>query len=259
MLFILIDELDRCRPTYAIKLLERVKHMFETDQVVFVIATDTSQLKHSIRATYGGEFDAQTYLQRFFDRTFRFNKVELDELASSYQLMLNGSKFVSPMDNPVAVLTTGSQLYELTLRQFKQTMELIENLATIWTDPAKLDLTTVFALCAMFAKESRCSFGSQPMISSTWLSDFKIHDGTVTESGPTERQFNYNRVYSGICASLNGNINNLRDYASSDPEGQYLNFIYRDQYESRTDRKSQLGKSPFIHLPEMIESLRQLS
>lgn len=68
--FILVDELDRCRPDYAIAMLERIKHLFEVENVIFVLATDTAQLQHSIRAVYGSEFDSQRYLHRFFDQTY---------------------------------------------------------------------------------------------------------------------------------------------------------------------------------------------
>lgn len=51
--YILIDELDRCRPTYAIELLERVKHFFSVEGCKFIIATDTGQLLHSVKAVYG--------------------------------------------------------------------------------------------------------------------------------------------------------------------------------------------------------------
>lgn len=68
-LFIFIDELDRCRPTYAIEMLETIKHIFDMKNVVFVIATDKEQLQHSIRAIYGTEFDSRLYLDRFFSRT----------------------------------------------------------------------------------------------------------------------------------------------------------------------------------------------
>jgi hypothetical protein len=70
-IFICIDELDRCRPTFAIELLERVKHLFHVDGIKFIISTDTEQLAHSIRAVYGSEFGADTYLHRFFDQTFK--------------------------------------------------------------------------------------------------------------------------------------------------------------------------------------------
>ena len=70
-LMILIDELDRCRPSYAIALIEVAKHLFEADHVVFVLAVNRTQLTHSIRALYGDRFDASGYLRRFFDIDFR--------------------------------------------------------------------------------------------------------------------------------------------------------------------------------------------
>ncbi|OMO22311.1 KAP-like P-loop domain-containing protein [Vibrio crassostreae] len=73
--FVFIDELDRCRPSYAVEMLEVVKHFFELDNIVFVIATDTEQLQHAVKAVYGEGFDAQTYLGRFFRR--RYSLTEL--------------------------------------------------------------------------------------------------------------------------------------------------------------------------------------
>ena len=66
-LVVFVDELDRCRPTYAIELLEVTKHLFAVDKVVFVLAINRQQLVHSIRAVYGNDFDADGYLGRFFD------------------------------------------------------------------------------------------------------------------------------------------------------------------------------------------------
>lgn len=68
--FILIDELDRCRPSYAVEMLETIKHIFDIPGVVFVLATDTEQLQHAIKVIYGEDFDAQSYLSRFFRRRF---------------------------------------------------------------------------------------------------------------------------------------------------------------------------------------------
>lgn len=70
-LIIAIDELDRCRPSYAVELLEIAKHFFSVDNVVFVLAVDKSQLSHAIKAIYGVEFDSIGYLRRFIDLDFR--------------------------------------------------------------------------------------------------------------------------------------------------------------------------------------------
>lgn len=66
-LIIFIDELDRCRPIYAIELLERIKHLFNIERLIFVLSTDIKQLSHSVNAIYGNNFDSRQYLQRFID------------------------------------------------------------------------------------------------------------------------------------------------------------------------------------------------
>ncbi len=70
-LIVMIDELDRCRPSYAVELLEVAKHLFAVDHIIFVLAVNRSELAHSIKALYGDGFDAQGYLGRFFDVNFR--------------------------------------------------------------------------------------------------------------------------------------------------------------------------------------------
>lgn len=65
---IIIDELDRCRPHYAVSVLELVKHLFAIKNVVFVLAIDKEQLKHAICGVYGSSnLDANAYLQRFIN------------------------------------------------------------------------------------------------------------------------------------------------------------------------------------------------
>lgn len=66
-LVIFIDELDRCRPNFAIQVLEKAKHLFNVDNIIFVLAADKSQLAHSIRAVYGQGLDVNGYLRRFID------------------------------------------------------------------------------------------------------------------------------------------------------------------------------------------------
>lgn len=76
--YIFIDELDRCRPTFAIELLERIKHLFDVDDCKFIIATDTPQLSHAIRAVYGSGFGSEKYLKRFFDAEFTLDNSDTD-------------------------------------------------------------------------------------------------------------------------------------------------------------------------------------
>jgi len=65
-----IDELDRCRPDFAVALLERVKHLFSVPGIFFVLGLDRDQLAHSVRALYGTGMDADGYLRRFIDLAY---------------------------------------------------------------------------------------------------------------------------------------------------------------------------------------------
>lgn len=81
---VLIDELDRCRPSYSIEMLEVIKHFFDTKHFVFVVATDTEQLQNSIKAVYGEQFDSNAYLRRFFDRKAELNSPDIPQFLKQY-------------------------------------------------------------------------------------------------------------------------------------------------------------------------------
>ena len=64
-----VDELDRCRPIFAVEVLEKIKHVFDVRGVFFVIAVNKNELGKILRAVYG-DIDAAAYLRRFFDFEF---------------------------------------------------------------------------------------------------------------------------------------------------------------------------------------------
>jgi len=66
-LVVFIDELDRCKPSYAIEMLERIKHYFDDERLVFVASINKEQLVHTISNYYGEKFDSTSYLNKFFD------------------------------------------------------------------------------------------------------------------------------------------------------------------------------------------------
>lgn len=69
-LIFFIDEMDRCRPDFAIALLERIKHLFNVHRVVFVLAVDRSQLNQSVKTLYGLDANPDGYLRRFIDLAY---------------------------------------------------------------------------------------------------------------------------------------------------------------------------------------------
>ena len=81
-IIIFIDELDRCRPNFAVSMLEIIKHTFDVEGVQFVLITNTQQLKASINHCYGYSVVAQRYLDKFIK--FRFELSHLSD-RNNYQ------------------------------------------------------------------------------------------------------------------------------------------------------------------------------
>ena len=69
-IILFIDELDRCRPDYAVDMLEVIKHVFDVENVKVVLVTNTKQLRAAINHRYGVEVDAHKYLNKFLKYSF---------------------------------------------------------------------------------------------------------------------------------------------------------------------------------------------
>lgn len=78
-LVIFIDELDRCKPVFAIELLERIKNYLNDDNIVFIFSIDILQLQYTVKKVYGEGFDGIYYLEKFFDMQMNLPKVPLEK------------------------------------------------------------------------------------------------------------------------------------------------------------------------------------
>lgn len=78
-LVVFIDELDRCRPDYAVNLLERIKHYFSNKNVTYVFSVNIDELQHTIKRFYGEGFSSTEYLDRFFDLTIDIPQIDVDK------------------------------------------------------------------------------------------------------------------------------------------------------------------------------------
>lgn len=64
-LIFIIDELDRCRPDFALRILEQIKHLFSTPNVHFILSADLRQLGAMVKKAYGDEYDSEKYFHKF--------------------------------------------------------------------------------------------------------------------------------------------------------------------------------------------------
>lgn len=78
----IIDELDRCNPHFAVRLLERIKHLFEVPNIIFVLGLNINQLQYAIQGFYGStNIDGREYLRRFIDLEISLPKPNTEAFA----------------------------------------------------------------------------------------------------------------------------------------------------------------------------------
>lgn len=120
-----IDELDRCRPTFAIEMLERIKHLFDVPNIVFVLSIDKSQLEASTAAVYGEKINAPEYLRRFIDLEYGIPMIQTkrytESLLTRFELDAEFSKRNSDQtrydkDNFVDTFTELADVHSMSLR-----------------------------------------------------------------------------------------------------------------------------------------------
>lgn len=90
----IIDELDRCKPNFAMDTLEIVKHFFDIKNCIFIISVDKLQLEESIKAVYGNGINSTKYFSKLFDYQYNllpinfYDAVEgLEEIEFSKELI----------------------------------------------------------------------------------------------------------------------------------------------------------------------------
>ncbi|MCY3934724.1 MAG: P-loop NTPase fold protein [Chloroflexi bacterium] len=120
-LVVIIDELDRCRPTYAIELLETAKHLFNVDNIVFVLGINIVELSHSIRTLYGSEFDAEGYLRRFIDLDFPLSDPNSETVSNN---TLSRTKFINEI---LSTIHFDERTHELLVKSSKAILRYFFN------------------------------------------------------------------------------------------------------------------------------------
>lgn len=90
-LVVFIDELDRCKPTFSVHLLEQIKHYIFDDRITFIFSVNLEQLQHTIKHYYGADFDSCRYLDRFFDMRISMPPANMEKFYNEIGLQSNYS------------------------------------------------------------------------------------------------------------------------------------------------------------------------
>lgn len=170
-LFVFVDELDRCRPPYAISMLERIKHLFDIDNVVFLISTDTKQLAHSINGVYGAEFDSQRYLQRFFNRTYTLPPANVRQIINAL-LDASGTREILWNVSPGHMearefIAQASEKMGMSIRDVQAALDVLMSITTVWPYELKIHLSIMYPLIYGYMRGQNIDVITEP----SWLWD----------------------------------------------------------------------------------------
>jgi len=152
-LVIIIDELDRCRPDYAIETLEIVKHIFSIPGIIVVLGINKKQLGYSICTKYGQEMDSNGYLQRFID--LEITLPEPQSLKAFIGLLLDknglGCSLINlEEDELILILEFLFKKFNYTLRDIEK---YVHKFSVITLMSGKSPYPEIFFMAMMFIKD----------------------------------------------------------------------------------------------------------
>lgn len=211
-LFIIVDELDRCRPSYAIDLLESIKHLFNVPHVVFLLAVDSTQLLQQVEHTFGlkacvedGKVvrdPRQDYLGKFFDIYYNlpvadkaeFVKKELYNISLINKYSETFKKSISIKFGLHEILAADKSLFfEKSLRTLLQKIERFSLYIRCYNNLSIEEILTTFLTIFLYENTHSESIGS------------KLSDTAINELKTLETEINSQHRYL-LQEKINKNI-----------------------------------------------------
>jgi len=216
--YVFIDELDRCRPTYAIEMLETIKHLFDIKNLVFIISTDTAQLEHSIKAVYGNDFGSFEYLHRFFKQRITLPKPDYYKFLCMTKAF-EGIDFkahhyypkIDSADKLRALVALQAETNDIELRKLEHIYSQIDIFLTNMENKKKKAVDLICLVATIFT----INLSASPIIN--FISSLRQASGgaglTVNKiriNPPLNGARDY--YYNEVACSLVSNFDNLQNY-----------------------------------------------
>ncbi|WP_081762474.1 P-loop NTPase fold protein [Xanthobacter sp. 126] len=151
----IIDELDRCKPTFALDIIESVKHIFSVKNIHFVISATISQMQASVKYAYGSDIDALRYLDKFYTFAISFpNTKSHPSAAKKYLSYVSKSLGRDPIrdreiDNYIDIIEQVSNVRDFSFRTLERIIYTV-NICLAMTPKDRLKLNSIICgLCIM--------------------------------------------------------------------------------------------------------------
>lgn len=211
-LVIFIDELDRCNPVFAVKLLERVKHFFDDDRFIFVFSTNLTELQYTIKKFYGEGIDGYSYLDKFFDLQFTLRSVNIENYINSMNVInVNSGNFIDDCSKEMCLL------FEFSLRKCNRYINL---LSLVYKNVRERTID-ILASCILF-----------PILLAVKIKDINLYEKVILGNGEKE-------LREIILKS--GKIANILNYFFDVEENGELNFNFSQLYNAIFVNKKEIG------------------
>ncbi|WP_374595774.1 P-loop NTPase fold protein [Sphingosinicella sp.] len=202
-LVVIIDELDRCRPDFALGVLETLKHFFRAERVHFLLVTNLNHLLLSVQKRYGVGEAAGEYIQKFYDFLIPFEERPQHGRATNaslhvsrlLQTMLTGAN-TSDGTNLINCVAQIVIAYDLSLRQAERVATNVV-LAQIDFSQNSFRPGSLVALLAVIKAQNPAMFADikRERVNTAHLQDF-INKGDWPAEFSGERLLNIVRYYS---------------------------------------------------------------
>lgn len=160
-LVIFIDELDRCRPDFAIAIIEKIKHVFDIENVKFILVTNYSQMMAAVNHCYGQALDAHRYLDKFIKFKFyltqsKYSNKRKQHVSYHYaeQLIKNSDVLKGHssyyLDSRHDLLNNLIAINELSLREISNFILYLELFHTLKSDQLPSNIWYHFTIFIVF-------------------------------------------------------------------------------------------------------------
>ena len=136
-ILIIIDEIDRCKPIFAINLLENIKHFYDDDRIIFLVTTNNKELASSVCKVYGEKYDGDLYLDRFFDINLELTNNYIHDYINAIDEGSNSSNYQFKACRELA------KEMKLTMREYNRYLNSMESI--------KNNLISEYSYLSLFA------------------------------------------------------------------------------------------------------------
>ncbi len=214
-IIVFIDELDRCRPDYAIQVLEVIKHIFSIKNVVFVIATDDNRLKACVESVYGVQSSNEDYLRKFVD--VQFILPETTE-TDAYKLNVTGNPNIEVRQYLLMPSLRESDAMRYSWQKFFNTKPIDNNIDKMCKSNTRNEMEEIHIVTFMFMFMLRhmkpdlyFKIGNKGIRDSVGLSQLKLCEKGIEDGFIKDRE-DFQQYIRAICT----------------PSGEMQRFIKKD-------------------------------